>query len=255
MKSKIKIYSLSALILAVLLTALRLFALIFSFDHEVAYFNQDFLPIFFRSLTIAAAAWCLTALVLIPKGCITAQKSPSIASAGISTSSAVLFILSGLMLALNGIGVGILLILGGMYPLCRLFAPEKISICAGMLLTLSLAAIILIFHFDMYVPINSPLKNAVFLSVLTGALFLVSELRFLFGDGMPRFFLSMKLICPIFCLPTAVGNLFLYFSDKTPLPMKQILSPFFSLALLAMALYAAFGSLNAKENEEISKNT
>ncbi len=266
MKSKIKIYSFSALILALLLTVLRALSLILFYDHELGYFDGGFLPVFSRALTLAATLWCLTALILIPKDSITAQKSNSPLGAGALAACSILLLTSAVFLVLFGnklsLVCGCLLLLGGLYPVCRLLAPDRISVCAGMILVVALVPILFIFHFDMYAPINGAVKNTVFLSILSGALMLLGELRFLFRDGMPRAFFALKLITPILCLPTAVGNLFLYFSDKTPVMTKEILTPFFSLVLLSLALYAAFGALRTteisteeKEIEEISKNT
>ncbi len=264
MKPKIRIYSLSVFFLTVALTALRALSLFFSFDYEIGYFDNSLLPEFFRALNLASLLWCLSALIFIPKDTTTAQKSASPLSAGIAVACAVLIGISGLFLVLtnvkNGFGLpvacGSLLILGSAYPLCKLSTSAKptLGICSGMLLVIALVLVMFIFHFDMYITINSPLKTSAFLSLVTGAVFLLCEMRFLFDDGMSRTFFVAKLLCVVLCLPTAVGNLILAFSSKMPLPARDILSPFLALPLLALALYAAFGALRTiaqeKENKE-----
>ncbi len=255
MNLNIKIYKFSAFILAALLTVCRILALIFDFDYALGYFDRGIFAVLFHVVTLIAVIWLLTPMLLITKGSLTIKKPRSVLSSGAMASSAVLIGISGFVFVLTNFSFkeplpllcGIFLIAGACYPVCRLLVPKKrdLSVYMGIAAIVSLVLVTFILHFDQNTPVNSSLKNSMFYAVIASALFLLSELRILFDDAMPRAFLSAKLITIVLCLPTAVGNLVLYFSEKTPVLMKATLSPFLSLPLFALALYAAFGTFRA----------
>ncbi len=266
MNAKIKVYIASTGLLSILLTLLRVLSLLFCFDYEIGYFDNGFLPMFTDALTLAGVLWCLSPLVFIPRDTVTISPPTSPTALGMTAVAATLVSIAGVLLILSELSTGItlklfcgvFLLLGSPYLWGKLSHKlGKFALLFGTLLIVGIFFIMFSSHFDVYVAINSPAKNALQLVSIACALMTLGDLRFLFGDGMPRYALACRLLTVLLLLPAAATNLVLFISDKIPTLAKSILSPLFVLPLLGLAVYAAVGLFLThdrgaeKENEEI----
>lgn len=263
MNAKIKVYTGTALTLSLLLTILKTLCFLFSFDSALGYFDNTFLVSLTGALTWISAIWCISVLLLFPKDTVATKKNRSSLLVTAAIIASLLFIAAGVGIFVTNlsnklaIACGALLFVGSSFFWLHLTRLDRSKfVWPGMLSILGLLAVLVVSHFDMFVAINSPIKLGLHLSAILAALCLLAELRLSFGDEMPRASFALKLLAVLFCLPTAVSHVVLYFSGKAPALSEKTLSPFFSLVLLAIAVYAAariFAVTDAKEILEDEK--
>lgn len=250
MQSKITIYTRTALILSLLLAVLRALCFLLYFDGKLGYFNPTFPVLVTNALTCVSALWCASALFFLPKDTIATKRlTDAPITKGVVAIAATLVMGAGIGLVITNVSsgnrlaliCGCLILAGSAFVWSRVadLSTKNAQPILGMLLILGLLFVLITSHFDMFVTINSPIKTGLHLSVIAAALFLLTELRFLFEDEMPRAGLAAKLLTVLFCFPTATGHLALYFSGNAPARSQETLTPFFSLALLGLSIFAA----------------
>lgn len=247
MKYKNKLYFLSALILTLLLSGLRTACFLTAYETNVGYFANTPTVLITRILYILAATWCLAAPFLLPKE--TLSETTNLARNICGKLAGSLFLFSGLCLLISTAnGHSVLRILIGIFAILTSFffitdgAPAQKRRTAhaalGFAALAFLFALLFYVYFDMYVTINSPIKNAMQLSVLSAMLFLLCEIRENISETTSRLSYSIKLLCALFCLPTAVSHLIFERSSLCGALERELLSPFFSMALLGIGIFA-----------------
>lgn len=261
MNAKIKVYTGSVLALSLLLAVLKTLCYLFFFDSALGYFDGTFLVSLTRALTWVGSLWCVSALALFPKDTVAPKNKRAPLSLSLTAVAATLVALAGSGLFVTSLAddsrlmlvCGGLLLLGSAFFWHSAFSPRESSVWLGALAILAYLSIMISSHFDMLVTINSPIKTGVHLSVIAAALLLLSELRLSFEDAMPRAAFALRLFAVLLGLPTAVSHLVLYFSDHAPALSEQSLSPFFSLALLGVAVYAAARLFTTQDAHEVAE--
>lgn len=261
MNAKIKVYAGTVFALSLLLTILKTLCFLFCFDSALGYLDPTFLVSLTSALTWISAIWCISVLLLFPKDTIGTKKSKTPLLITAAVVAGAFFVAAGVGVFVTGISSMLTLVCGALlfvgssfFWLCLTRLDRSKFAWSGMLAVLGLLAILVVSHFDMFVAINSPIKLWLHLSVITAALFLLAELRLSFNDEMPRASLVLKLLAILLCLPTSVSHFVLYFSGKASALSEQTLSPFFSLVLLGIAVYAATRLFSVTTAEEASEN-
>lgn len=255
MKSKNRLYYTSVAILAAILSVLHTLSLLTIYDTEVGYLNSTPLVILLRILYVLGAAWCLSIPFLLPKETPFISRYSN-AHTLLSYFAAILFILSGISILAKSLSAASLSfpttsaltpVLGIFTALASVFfftarqdakkSRMPHAIC-GFLVLGFLFSLLFYIYFDMYVTINSPLKNAIQLSVLSALLFTLCQIRAGIGKSTPRITVASRLLCVLFCLPTAISHLFFGASNLCDPLERTVVSPFLSLPLLALGIFA-----------------
>ena len=201
MKSKVKIYCNTGLILTLILTLFRCVSLAAFYDVDLGYFNGGFVPTMMNAIYFIASAWCLSPIVLLPKSQIRAEFTPSTAHfKGASVFAAVLFLLSSTAffgtrkLAVFTVA---LVIISALFFISTLFNKESLktaraflSIAVILTLIISLAKL----YFDMTIAMNSPHKLLGSFSFMAAMVFMLCEVRVYLGKQLPRLHLAASLL-------------------------------------------------------------
>jgi len=255
MKNKNRLYLLSLIPLTALLAALHTAALLTAYDPEVGYFESTPLVLVMRILYIVGAAWCVALPFALPKGTPYAQ-AYAIPHNAIRYSAAALFIFSGIVGLAKSLGTAnlstpstsaILPILSILTALASAFffaqpkdakKPSAVHASCGFLVLAFLFCFLFHVYFYMYVTINSTLKTMLQLSVLSAMLFTLFEIRHSLGKPMPRIAIAPRLLCVLFCIPTAIAHLCFGASALCGTLERTVISPTLSLPLLALGIFA-----------------
>lgn len=272
MKNKSRVYSLSVVILAVLLSALRTVCLLTAYNSDVGYLDSTPLVLVTRGLYIIGALWCF-AIPFLP------QKAERLSSIGsvphiiFSNIAGSLSLFSGICIFINSLTsadravpgntilplfIGIFAALASIFFFSenpRLPKLRAAHASCGFLVLAFLFCLLFHIYFDMYVAINSPLKIALQLSILSALLFVLHEIRTAIGRPFSRIGTLSRFLCVLFCLPTAISHLILSSTEKLSYLAKDIISPFFSLSLLAIGIFAVSQLIFGKNTETIEKKS
>ena len=251
MKNKTRLFSVFTALLTVLLAVLHTLSLLTAYNTEVGYLDSTPLVITMRVLYVLGAIWCLALPFLLPKEASFA-KEHTVPHIAFGYLAAILLALSGISLLLNppvatGIAAKILPVLAVLTLLASAFffanaaSPKKLGTMRaifGFLVLAFLLCFLFYIYFNMYVTINSPLKNALQLSILCALLFTLCQIRLSIGKTVPRIAMTSRPLCVLFCLPTAVSHLVFGTSELCGALERTITSPFLSLPLLAIGIFA-----------------
>ena len=272
MKSKHRLYFLSSLTLTLLLTGLRTACFLTSYETNVGYLANTPTVFITRLMYILATAWCLAAPLLLPND-TTLQATSGIAQSICTTSAGALLLFSGICLLIGSLAKAPSIfsfapvlrpILGISASLSSIFffaggstssKKKKPHTAFGFALLIFLFALLLYSYFNMYVAINSPIKNALQLSILCAMIFTLCEIRESIGRPRLRISPAVKLLCALFCLPTAISHLIFERSSLCSALEKDLLSPFFALALLSIGIFALATFPLKKEMEKSEKKS
>jgi hypothetical protein len=251
MKNKTRLFFASASLLTVLLTVLHTLSLLTAYNTEVSYLDSPPLVITMCVLYAFGALWCLVLPLLLPKETPFA-KERAVPHVAFGYLAAILLVLSGISLLLNppaatGIAAKTLPALAVLTLLASAFffvdaASKKrlgtVRAIFGFPVLMFLLCFLFYIYFNMYVTINSPLKNALQLSILSALLFMLCQIRSAISKPMPRIAIASRLLCALFCLPTAVSHLVFGTSELCGALEETVASPLLSLPLLAIGIFA-----------------
>ena len=252
-KSKLKVFSLSVFVITLLTAALRTICLFAFYEPNVGYFRAGVASVIVTALYVLGLALCVCPLFLLPREQITVdgafRKNLSFA---LCCPAVIAFFVCGIVILGNGairaikfdVLTGIFCIISALFFLSSALSqlpPFKgrfdasrpwlcIAVIAALLLMLSSA------YFDMTVNINGPFTTVFLFSLLSCALFLLSEIRHDIGrplalahfvSGLAAFFLSAS---------SAIGNLlFCLFGDTGA--GKTLSDPTRPILLLCVSLF------------------
>ncbi len=263
MKIKSRLYFLSVIILTALLSGIHTACLLTSYNGDVGYLDSTPLVLIMRILYVCGALWCLAIPLISPKE----EPLPSVDTIPhiiLSNLAGSLFLFSGVCLFINFVsahtGTALKPFLAVFATLASIFffTESKLSqklraihAPCGFLVLGFLFCLLFHIYFDMYVTINSPLKTALQLSVLSAMLFTLFEIRAGIGKPMPRVAIAARLLCTLFCLPTAISHLVFGASALCGALEKTVIDPFFSLPLLAIGLFAASQLIFRRDTKNI----
>jgi hypothetical protein len=273
MKNRNRLYFLSALTLTLLVSGMRTACLLTSYDSDVGYWASTPITVITTVLYILTAAWFLAAPLLLKKEELTDEVSTARLICGKLGGSLVLFAGLCLTISLSAEGdyaspiptalrpaVAVLALLSSAFFFTS--GPRKAKLrtahaACGFLFLVFLFAFLFYVYFDMYVTINSPLKNALQLSILSSMLFALGEIRESIGRPPLPLSTPIKLLCALACLPTAISHLIFERSSLCGRFEENLLSPFLSLILLAVGIYALstfpFGKFLASDEKNSQK--
>ncbi len=264
MKNKVKVFSLSALCLAILISILRMISLATSYNTSIGYFEDSAIVSFMRILWFVSAISCVGALVLIPKGTVACIARPHPVCRAAEFAAVPCFFICGLSLAIGASGlvliIGIIMMASTLYFISEQMDTSLANRSRGALALLPLLCLMLILfdvYFDQFVTMNSPHKNAIQCALLSGLAFLLCEIRIHIGKEAPRAALASRLLLVITGLPTVLGNMVFYGVIPHDRFADFVTTPLYSIPLLALTLYAASRLLlykNADEEETEKEN-
>lgn len=227
MKNKLKVYTLTSLILSVIVGAMWVLSLSISYDISVGYFNDSLAVIATRSLMCASLIWLASSLFFIPKNTIDVRKSsdtvPSdkkLTSLCISVITGVLFFASGLFRILNGISglyilSGALMMISSTAFILKSTKFRKGSAWIEYFAIFSIILMLVDMHFDYYTAMNSPHKILSQLSLIASLFMLLGDVRDSFSESLPRAEFAIGLITTFLCFVNAISSTFAFIMGLT----------------------------------------
>jgi len=207
---KIKIYIFSSLVLSLICALLFTAAYLISFEPYIGYFKTSaFLPVLATTITLVTLVWFFSSLILIPKSAVKADapqygKSSKL-TAGICSAGFAVYTLYRLFM-LNVVATVPLLLtqacilLGALSTLFFLFimlnkgTGISCKIYAGFAPIFWAAVSMTEAYVNKNIAMNNPFKITQMMAMMSFMLFMVYELRFLLGRGMPRLFMIFTLV-------------------------------------------------------------
>ena len=263
---KLHIYYLSAALLTVLCTALRVLALTLSFDRDIGYFTpHSALPIFLRVFEIVALLWFFTLPFLMSKGALPAEKPaatlPHRAAAALVTLVLVLNVADwcrvntgrGLYRAVLILGIPLLLLAAAWFLLTAIgVARRDLFVTFGCFAVLAVAFLIAFTYFDNYTPMNAPHKTGLHLALVAFLFYILYRLRDAAGIAMPRARALASMAAFFLCFTVGVSDLIAYpigvFTDASYLLQDLLLIGF--ATLIGTAAAAEARSLTPPKEEQ-----
>lgn len=213
MKSKLKIYCLTALFLTFIIAALRCISLFLFYSPELGYFNNSPVTTAMTALYTTSAIWLFSALILIPKTSIKAEFTPnSKAYQSGSAFTAVMFVFSFIStitpigLDLKRLFTAIIILASALFFAISAIGNRKfdsLKAFSSLAVVLSLVVILALTYFDMNIAMNSPHKILGGLTAMIAMVFFLCETRIYLGKPLPRLHLASGLT--VFMLGTSYG--------------------------------------------------
>lgn len=256
-----------SLLFALIATLLRTHAMASYYEGTSGYFISD--AIFPSVVTAIIAAMVLitvTAMFILPKSDATLSLSLSplkaFASALLSFVFALIFVFSifsyGGGSSALGLCMTVLSLLSALYFVFDLLTHKKdvqklrdLKALLGLAPTFWFLLLMLSVYFDRSLPTNSPVKNFVYISVISAILSLIYECHLYFGYKQSRIYLGISYACTILCFSLSIPHIVCSNLTATP----YMLSPLYDYVMLAMGIYSAVRSFElslaiSKGNEE-----
>lgn len=220
MKNKLKVYTLTSLILSVVVGALRVLSLAISYDSSVGYFSSSFIVTVTRSLMIVSLVWLGSSLLFIPKDTINVRTDKQMASMCISIITGIVFFASGIFQILNGttnlyILSGALMMISSTAFILKFTKLRKGTAWIEYFAIFSIILMIADMHFDYYTAMNSPHKILSQLALISGALVLLGDMRDSFSESQPRTEFAIGLIATFLCFVNAISSTFSFITRLT----------------------------------------
>ncbi len=257
---KLKIYLYSSLALIALSVIFGTLSYLFSFDQSIGYFDISALSVIFDIICALTVIGAFAILFLVPRNTIDGA-SPNTLSAvfsaiplcamclalGIFVGAAGIFnqrgsffadyfptyIGSNKYLLLAG---GILLLISAIYFALLATDRSRTSEPRAMLgfaVPLACVMLVAITYFDLFVPMNSPLKMGSNFSMLAFAAFSVCELRVPLKKPYPRAYLLFGVIAALCSGTASIPQIVAFLSGKITEPI----SPLYALLSLCILVY------------------
>lgn len=219
---KIKIYVYSSLILALICTLLYCASYLFFYEPDIGYFKSSaLLPVISGALTVTSVVFILTAIITIPKGALPAASVTysrlSKLAAAVCAAGFLGYVAFRLLAHQNEPTVSPLLTLW-VIILSALSAPFFLivafrtknagggTVFAGFIPIFWAAVAMSEAYTNKLVAMNNPVKVSFLMATLAVMLFMLYELRYLLGRGIPRAFLVFTLtgihVLAVFAVPT-----------------------------------------------------
>ena len=249
MKSQKK-FSVTILLLTLLLCTLRSICMLNNYQPELGYFDSSALAISMKILLVATVAFG----IITPFLTSAPSSDPPTASAGqtaVSVFSGALILISGIGILMSATSAGTVTLLLGLFMMVGaaffFTAPKKrLNAYFGFAVLAFLFCMLFHIYFDMYVAINSPLKISLQISLLTCMIYTLMLVRRAIKKTTPRFAVGIELACMTLCLSTSVSHLIYAIFGNPSALTQNVLSPFISLPLFAIGTFAASGAISQK---------
>ena len=204
MKSKLKIYCLTALFLTAILTVLRCLSLFFFYSPEIGYFDSSAITVTSNALYVTGAVWLFSPLLFIPKGAISTKFTSSRTShKSCSSFSAVMFLFAFATSLLSGkLTLSVILTAAAFLAATAFFALSAFgggkwdtpkAICS-LAPTLSLVLVLASIYFDLKIAMNSPHKIVGGIILMTAMVFFLCETRIFLDKPLPRLHFASGLV-------------------------------------------------------------
>ncbi|NLW73557.1 MAG: hypothetical protein GX057_01485 [Clostridiales bacterium] len=219
---KIKIYVYSSLILSLICTLLYCTSYLFFYEADIGYFKSSaLLPVISGALTVTSVVFMLTAFITIPKGTLPAAAvtygRPSKLAASVCAAGFLGYAAFRLLSLQNEptasppltLSCIILSALSAPFFLIIAFRSNNAGggrVFAGFFPIFWVAVAMSESYTNKLVAMNNPVKVSFLMAALAVMLFMLYELRYLLGRGMPRAFLVFTLagihVLAVFAVPT-----------------------------------------------------
>ena len=259
-KSKLKVFSLSVFVITALTAVLRTICLFAFYEPDTGYFRTGVPSVIVTVLYILGLVLCICPLFLLSREQITVSSSFSRnLSFALCCPAVIAFFACGILILGNGateaikldVFTGIFCIISALFFLSSVLSQLPrfqgrfdtsrpwlcIAVIAALLLMLSSA------YFDMTVNINGPFTTVFLFSLLSCALFLLSEIRHDIGRPLARAHFVSGLAAFFLSASSAIGNLlFCLFGDTGA--GKTLSDPTRPILLLCVSLFVLWRLLS-----------
>ncbi len=270
MKSKLKIYCLTALILTAILSALRCLSLFLFYAPELGYFNSSPITSMITALYIASAIWLFSALIFIPKDTVSTEfiSDNRVLKSG-AAFAAVMFVFAFLSPLINGakglkeIFTAVLFLASAVFFILSAIGNKSLGSAKAALslaLILSLILELASIYFDMRIAMNSPHTILGSLNIMASMAFFLCETRIHLGKPLPTLHLASGLTAFMFGASYAISSL-VYLFVKSPRAFIShpitfgnmgYLSVMIGISVYAITRCFAFGDADITATEELA---
>lgn len=218
-QGKIKIFVFSSLVLSLISALLYTAAYFFSFDSYIGYFiSSAILPGIALSVTLLTLSWIFSSLIIIPAGSVRTGEVPygkgskfmaGVTFAGFALYALYRFIFASTIPTVPGLLTFFCIILGALasiyFLMTALDKGGSSRVYAGFAPVFWAALSMTEAYLNKNIAMNNPFKISQMMAMLSVMLFMVYELRFLLGRGMPRLFMALAtagvLVSAVFIIP------------------------------------------------------
>ena len=246
---KVKIYTISALTLTVIVTLLRVIGFVFFFEEDLGYFAISPLNTIATVLCVLTVLWILTAIIFIPKYSFPLKTKPApnnytrIAAlfCGMIVAGSFFFFRQSMYYYMAQAKsyqiLSIFTLLAAVYFLLHALGHQnETHIALASYAVILWAAILMsVSYLNLYVAMNSPLKLTLHIALLSIMLFLMEEARLLTDHNFRILYHAASLIailtCSISSIPVLIAHLANSFWDVDYL--------LYSILMLGFLVYIA----------------
>ncbi len=252
-----------SLLFALAATLLRTHAMASYYDGTSGYFISDAIfPLVAVAVIAAMVLIMVTAMFLLPKSdaALSLSLSPlkAFASTLLCCVFALIFVFSvfsyGSGSSALGLAMTVLSLFSALYFIFDLLTYKKdsqklrdLKALFGLAPAFWFLLLILSVYFDRSLPTNSPVKNFIYISVISAILSLIYECHLYLGYKQSRIYLGISYACTILCFSLSIPHIVCSNLTATP----YMLSPLYDYVMLAMGVYSAARSFElSKGNKE-----
>ncbi len=260
---KLCTYLAAALGLTLLTAALRIAALLSSFD-AIGYFSAGPLPTLLYCLVALAVAGSLSVFWLFRGDTLTPPLAPRETPlfSLVGSAMALFAFAFALIATVTGIGkleaptavsvITVLLLAAGIFyfaaPLFGARFPREATVLCGYGAILATVFLLIVTYFDRYTQMNAPHKVGLHMALVCAALYLLYEVRELLQKPLPRLSLLFSALGLFFCGVVGISDTVAYllgiFTDPLYLPAD----------LLCLSLFLYIGVRAAERLLSLSKH-
>lgn len=265
--NKLKIFLYSTIGLAVICSILFTVSMFVAFDAEIGYFSSTHPLSYIQSaLLILSVLLCTSVLFLFPKDSITALNQANDRFVSFASLLCGFVFVAGMLITFLSTNANastltklqkdifLLIVLSGLvgsiYFIYDAITPNSngltLKVIAAIFVIIYCLTSIIFEHVDLYVPINVPRKNLLFVCFVSFSLFMVQKLRFKTEMGQPKAFLLFGATTTILCTTFSISGLVAHCAGA----FKDSSFLMYYLIALAAAIYSLANLLSYTKSAE-----
>ena len=265
--NKLRLFLYSTIGLAVICSILFTVSMFVAFDAEIGYFSSAHpLPYIQSALLILSVLLCTSVIFLFPKDSLTTPNQTNDRFVSFASLLCGFVFVGGILITflstntnastLTKLQKDIFMIIvlsgliGSIYFIYDAIAPNSngltLKVLAAIFVIIYCLTSIIFEHVDLYVPINVPRKNLLFVCFVSFSLFMVQNLRFKTEMGQPRAFLLFSATTTILCTTFSISGLIAHYAGA----FKDSSFLVYYLIALAAAIYSLANLLSYTKSAE-----
>lgn len=256
LNKRLSVYTACAWVLTILALVFRLLARLFSYDEDIGYFVSGApLPILYHIFMFLIAVLAFSAFFVfrkmeIPAAAVEAMRETSIAEKiasmvgalcmlGVTVMTVMIYWVDATVPTLQITGLGLVTAALSIFFFLFFWIPSRrgksMHIVLGLAFLFHFLYILCAAYFELYTPMNSPVKLLAQLSSIAAVFFLLSDLRFFLNAARPaRLLFSSTLAIGYTTVAVFSGEFF-----EVNLPEYTYVYRLYNVVFLALLVYAS----------------